>query len=359
MSFFALVDSIALGWPALSVIVVVCLALSAFFSGTETGYMSVSRVRLRHSGLGSTERGQRLLEQLKHIEDPILTCLVGTNLFNVMVSAVATMALTERFGQDGQWLAVVIVSALVIVFGEILPKVIYREFPEVMTLASVPVIGVAMVLLTPVRGLLRAYTGIWHRLVPKGEGETGEELDRRNLAALLLTNSPPMQGDHRFATAVDRFMELASLTLGPIMRPLDQLVTVGPETTVGACLEVAAQSGFSRLPITRQDGGQLLGYVLIRDLLFLSREEHDRMVPRKLWRSYLLVDVRMSPYELFEELRHQGMQLAVVVDPGDSPLGIITLEDLIESVIGSVMDEFDRPLEGPQALKGNDERASL
>jgi len=356
MSFFALVGTIALDWPVILIIVVVCLALSAFFSGTETGYMSVSRVRLRHSGLAATARGQRLLEQLKQIEDPILTCLVGTNLFNVMVSAVATMALTERFGQDGQWLAVVVVSTLVIVFGEILPKVIYREFPEVMTLASVPGIRVAMVLLTPVRGFLRAYTDVWHRLVPINAG-AGEELDRRNLAALLLSNSVPVQGDHRFASAVDRFMELAILTLGPIMRPLDQLVTVRPEATVGACLEVAAESGFSRLPIAREDGGQLLGYVLIRDLLFLSREEHSRMVPRKLWRSYLLVDVRMSPYELFEEFRHQGMQLAVVVDPGGSPLGIITLEDLIESVIGSVMDEFDSPHEGPQAFSGTDERA--
>ncbi len=345
MSFFCLVDTSALGWPELFLIVLVSLALSAFFSGTETGYMSVSRVRLRQSGRGATDRGKRLQEQLKHIEDPILTCLVGTNLFNVMVSAVATMALTERFGQDGQWLAVVIVSALVIVFGEILPKVIYREFPEVMTLASVPGIGIAMVLLTPVRRLLTVYTGIWHRLVPKGDGDKGEELDRRNLAALLLSHSVPLPGDHRFASAVDRFMELASLTLGPIMRPLDQLVTVGPYSTVGQCLAVAAQSGFSRLPITREDGQQLQGYVLIRDLLFLSRQEHERLVPRKLWRTYLLVDVRMSPYELFEELRHQGQQLAVVVDPGGSPLGIITLEDLIESVIGSVTDEFDLPLE--------------
>ncbi len=343
MSFLALLGTSSLGWPALLVIVVVCLAFSAFFSGTETGYMSVSRVRLRQSGLAATNRGMRLLEQLKNIEDSILTCLVGTNLFNVMVSAVATVALTERFGQDGQWLAVIIVSTLVIVFGEILPKVIYREFPEVMTLASVPGISMAMVLLTPVRGLLRMYTGIWHRLVPEGEIEEGEGLDRRNLAALLLSNSVPIQGDHRFAQAVDRFMEVASLTVGPIMRPLDKLVTVGPEITVGGCLEVAAQSGFSRLPITGENGWPLHGYVLIRDLLFLSRDEHERPVPRKLWRSFLLVDVRMSPYELFEELRHQGQQVAVVVDPGGSPLGMFTLEDLIESVIGSVTDEFDIP----------------
>ena len=107
---------------------------------------------------------------------------------------------------------------------------------------------------------------------------------------------------------------------------------------------MAAESGFSRLPITGDDNRDLQGYVLIRDLLFLSRDDHERPVPRKLWRSFLLVDVRMSPFELFEELRQQEQQVAVVVDPGGSPLGLITLEDLIESVIGSVNDEFDLPL---------------
>ncbi len=332
-----------LDWPMLFLLVGLSLAFSAFFSGTETGYMSVSRVRLRRRAGGNDPRGKILQDQLKNIEDPILTCLVGTNFFNVVASAVVTMALTERYGTDGQWLAVVIVSALVIVFGEILPKVLYREFPEVLTLASVPAIRLAMLILTPVRFLLQGYIRIWHRIVPAAAGFGEEGLDRRNLAALLLSNSVPTPGDSRFAWAVERFMKVAGLTLGPIMRPLEQLVTVGPESTVEECLQVAARSGFSRLPITKDDGRQLQGYVLVRDLVFLNREEHHRQVPHKLWRSFLLVDVRMSPFELFEELRHQGQQMAVVVEPGGSPLGLITLEDLIESVIGSVTDEFDKP----------------
>ncbi len=338
-----LLDSISMDWPAVVLVVVLSLIMSAFFSGTETGYMSVNRVRLRSSGQGGTKRGQLLQDQLKQIEDPILTCLVGTNLFNVITSAVVTVALTERFGTQGQWMAVAIVSLLVIVFGEILPKVVYREFPEVMTMASVPGIRVAMVLLTPVRFILGSYSNVWQRLVPTNGSEADVGLDRRNLAALLLSHSVPTPGDQRFAETLDRFMVVAGLTLGPIMRPLNQLMTVGEEVTVATCLDLAANSGFSRLPITGEDSRDLQGYVLIRDLLFLSRDDHERPVPRKLWRSFLLVDVRMSPFELFEELRYQAQQVAVVVDPGGSPLGMITLEDLIESVIGSVNDEFDMP----------------
>lgn len=327
----------------LALVVVICLGLTAFFSGTETGYMSVSRVRLTSDPRGSGPRGTLLQRQLRSIEDPILTCLVGTNLFNVMASAAATMALTEIFGQRGQWLAVVLVSALLIVFGEIIPKVLFREYPETLTLDAVPVLGVAMTILTPVRVLLKGYSGLLERFLPISGEHQETSLDRRNLAALLLSNSVPTEGDRRFAEAVDRFLKVAGLNLGPVMRPLDSLVTVTPDTTVAACLDEAARSGFSRLPIRGEDGRGLQGYVLIRDLLFLSLEKHQQPVPRSLWHHFPLVDVRMSPYELFEELRYQGLQLALVVEPGGSLLGMISLEDLIEAVIGSVYDEFDHP----------------
>jgi putative hemolysin len=329
-------------WLLVAAIAAVSLFLSAFFSGSETGFMSVSRVRLRRQGKADTATGRQLQEMLRNIETPILTCLIGTNLFNVLISAVLTVTLTVLLGERGELAAVGIGATLVITFGEILPKVLYREFPEGLTLPSVRGIRLAMVLTWPVRQALLAYTGLWKRLLPRSEDSLGEGLDRRSLAALLMTNNAPNVEDRRFADLMDRYLELENITLGPIMRRLDKLVTVGPESTVRECLDTAARHGFSRLPITREDGRQLQAYLLVRDLLFLSMEEQDQLVPRKLWRSFLLVDVRMSPYELFEELRSQNAQLAVVTDPRGNLLGMITLEDLIETVIGSIHDEFDR-----------------
>jgi CBS domain containing-hemolysin-like protein len=259
------------------------------------------------------------------------------------------MLMVERYGSRGEWLSLGIVSTLVILFGEILPKVVYREFPERMTLASVPTIAVAMWILSPVRWLLRGYTAILRKFLPPQEGG-GSGLNRRNLAALLLTNSMPNSSDRRFAEAMDRFLELEGHQLTHSMRPLDRLVTMGPDVTVAECLDMASRSGFSRLPITREDGRDLRGYVLVRDLLFLPRQDHDLILPRKFIRPFLLVDERMSPYELFEELRSQGRQLAVVVDGTGNPLGMITLEDLIETVIGSIQDEFDPPPQREDAI---------
>lgn len=315
------------------------LVMSAFFSGSETGLMSVNRARLRGRAYGRGPRARKLDELLGRIEDPVMTCLIGTNLANVLGSAVVTAALIERFGERGEGLAVLIVATVVILFGEILPKVLYREFPERLTVASVPGIRLAMILAAPVRWVLRGYSDLWRRVLPATLG--GDTLDRRNVAALLMTNTLPTADDRRFADILDRYLHLATTPLARIARPVSELQTVGAEATVGDCLRAAAFSGFSRLPITSEDGRLLQAYVLVRDLLFLPREDHDQVVPPHLRRSILLVDGRMDAYELFEEMRGQGRQLAVVADDNGNPEGLVTLEDLIETVVGSIDDEFD------------------
>lgn len=318
----------------------VCLAGSAFFSGTETGLMSVSRVRLRRSAAGDTPRGRRLRRLLRDLEDAVTTCLVGNNLVNVAFSALVTVILTERLGEAGQGVAVVVVSAVTLVVGEILPKIAFREYPERLCLAVLPVFTVVMTVLWPVRLLLGAYRRFWLRLLPPG-GDRARGLDRGSLAALMHTHAQPSDQERGFSEILDRFLQLAHRPLTTLARPLSTVVAVGPHATTAECLAVAARSGLSRLPVSREDGCALQAYVTARDLLFLPPGEADRIVPRRLWRPFVLVDARMTPYEVFEELRGQGNQMAAVCDAAGNPLGLITLEDLIETVMGSIHDEFD------------------
>lgn len=338
------------GWTDNGLIVAIavaaCVVASAFFSGIETGLMSVSRVRMRRSAAGDTPRGRRLRALLRDLEDPVLTCLVGNNLVTVALSALMTVALTARFGDAGEGLAVVIVSVVLLLFGEILPKVAFREWPERLTMAMLPAFLVVMAVLWPVRMVLRGYRRLLQGLVPSS-GDSRRRLDRGSLAALMLAHSPPSQQERGFAEILDRFLQLAHRPLTALMRPLDTVVAIGPETTVAECLAVAARSGLSRLPVTREDGCALQAYVTARDLLFLDAEIQERPVPRRLWRPFVLVDARMTAYEVFEELRGQANQMAAVCDPAGNPLGLITLEDLIETVMGSIHDEFD-----PQVAAG-------
>lgn len=330
----------SLGLPAVVGIGTVCLLLSGFFSGSETGAMSLGRARvhLLKRRLRGSRAARQLEAMLTGLEDIVMTCLIGTNLFNVVFSAVVTMAVTSRLGPEREWVAVILVSVLVILFSEILPKVLYREYPERLMLASALPLQAARVVLWPVRMILRLYSRLWRAILGGGGGAEG--FDRRSLAALLLSYDVPGGHEERFTELVQRFLRLSQLHLTDFMRPLAQLTVITPDATVASCLELAARSGFSRFPVL-SGGNEPRGYVLIRDLLFLRREEHSGPVPRDLWRPLLLVDGRMSPYELFEELRSQGEQMAMVTDPRGKVRGLLTLEDLIETVVGSISDEFD------------------
>jgi putative hemolysin len=330
-----------LSWGLTLGVVAACLAASGFFSGCETGLMSTSRIRLRSMLAQRRDaRGPGLLRLLEGLEEPVLTCLVGTNLFNVLGSSVMTLALTARYGQRGELLTMLIMSALTILFAEILPKILFREYPERLTLAAAPLIRGAMIATYPVLLLLRGYTLLWRRLLPAPAGEPPGVLTRRTLSALLLAHLPGGGEDRRFQASLQRFLDLADQDLRGLMRPFAAWTTVPSTATVGSCLATARASGFSRLPVV--DGHQLRGYVLVRDLLLLPPEVRPEMpLPLSVLRTCLLVDVGLSPHELFEELHAQRSQLAVAVDREGLPLGLVTLEDLIESIVGSIQDEFD------------------
>jgi CBS domain containing-hemolysin-like protein len=334
-----------LAWDLVIGITVACVVGSGFCSGCETGLMSASPIRLRWRQRRRPDpRVQQLNKLLANREDPVLTCLIGTNLFNVLASAVMTVALTARYGTRGEWLAMLIIAGTILIWGEILPKVLFRDFPERMMIAATPIIRVAMVGFGPLRWLLRGYSALWRRLLPAslGEGEPG--LDRRGMSDLLLSSSAPGRQDLAFRQSLEKFLHLAHLKLGQIMHPIDQVVTVTMATTVSECLAMAASSGFSRLPVRSHPGDDLVGWILVRDLLFLHDKSTDQTsIPPTLVQAPLLVDVGLSPYELLEELHGQTQQLAFVVNRRGETLGLVTLEDLLETVVGSIQDEFDPP----------------
>jgi CBS domain containing-hemolysin-like protein len=265
---------------------------------------------------------------------------VGTNLSNVAASAVATALLSALLGPRGEWLAVGVASVTLVIFGEILPKILYREYPERLTMASLPALRAFGLAIWPVRWLLGVYARLLQRLQRSAEDEVSD-LDRNALARLLASTATD-ERDRRFRRTMERFLQLSHRRVAEFMRPVAELVTVEPEVALPEALATAASSGFSRLPV-RGTGGDLLGYLLVRDLLLADPATR----PVSLMRPLLLVDAALSPYELFEELHARDAQLATVVDTGGRSLGIITLEDLIEKVTGAIADEFDQPEEKP------------
>ncbi|HPF34133.1 MAG TPA: CNNM domain-containing protein [Candidatus Krumholzibacteria bacterium] len=315
-----------------------CLLASAFFSGTETGLMSVSRIRLRSRPEAETAALRRLLVR---VEDPILTCLIGTNLTNVLGSALVTSALTLRYGPRGDVIAAVLMSTLIILFGEILPKLLYREYPERLTLASTSALRGAMVTLAPVRAVLLAYSRLLQAVLPGGGDGADRDANRDAVAALLRTQHG-RTGDRSYRELLARTLQLDDLNLGVIMTPAARMVSLSRGDSLTACRATAAVSGFSRLPVIDADPRRPVGWVLARDLLFLDEDAPWRGIPPRAIRTCPWVRRDLSPWDLFEEMRWQQQQIAMVADEDGNLVGLVTLEDLLEVLVGSIEDEFDR-----------------
>lgn len=335
-----------MSWNTLVLVTAVCLVFSALFSGMETGLMSVSRIRLRRLRRSGEGRAEWLAGLLRRVEDPILTCLIGTNLFNVLASSLAAAAMVARFGERGDVIAAAVMAPLVIVFGEILPKVLFREYPERLTVGSVPLLRGAMAVLAPLRAALLAVASLLHRVLPGDPPAEQGVMDRGRLVSLLLTHAAGSSSGH-FTEHLKRCLALADLRLAAIMTPMSRVVSLPADAPLEECRRVAAESGYSRLPV-REPDGSLPGWVLVRDLLLAESGAGPGAV-RALLRDCLLADQDMSPWALLDEMRWQQQQMAVVVDRGGEPRGVVTLEDLLEVLVGSIEDEHDRPV-GRSAL---------
>lgn len=321
------------------VITVCCLFGSAFCSGTETGLMSVSRIRIYlREKQSSSSKLIKLKKYIEKIEAPILACLIGTNLFNVIATSVVTAYLISVYKEKGELYATIIMAVVIIVFGEIIPKVLYREYPESMTLNSVVPLRLFMWIVLPVSFILRLYSKLLTLILPGSSDEIEEEMSRESVGHVVASYNPGLL-DKQFKLLADRCLDLNEIEIISLIQKIDSVVLLNKNMTIAQCKAIAADSGFSRLPLT-DSGGHISGWVLARDLLFLT-EDYDSKVPEKIIRKVVIVDGMMSPWELFEELRWHQQQIAFVVDGNRELKGVVTLEDLLEVVVGKIDDEFD------------------
>jgi putative hemolysin len=318
---------------------VFCIYCSAFCSGTETGLMSASRIRIYlREQKERSKSTTRLKKMLLKIEDPILTCLIGTNLFNVIATSIVTAYLTTLYGSKGDFIAASVMAVSIIVFGEIIPKVIYLEFPESMTIKSIPALRILMILVSPIRWLMMQYSHMLNLLIPGDDSDDSDDISREKMSHILASFQPEDR-DKQFKVVANKCLALSNTTIESLTKQIDNAVCLHDGMSIEQCCKIAAISGYSRLPVLNNTK-RLTGWVLSRDLLFLNNRPEDQL-PSKAVRKAILVQGIMSPWDLFEELRWHKQQIAFVVDTKGDPTGLVTLEDLLEVVIGSIEDEFD------------------
>jgi len=321
-------------------ILTVCTVSSGFFSGSETAFIGVSRERV-HRMADTGKRGDSVRRLLAEPERLLSTLLIANNLVNVLAAAVATVLFISLVGADwGPWLATAVVTAVILVFGEITPKTVAARHPERFALAVAPTIWRLSIVLSPVarffaaitRGLLRLF-----RVPIDGPAEAVTEEDIRALAELGLRGGAIDEVEREI---IDALFDLTDRPVRDVMTPRPDIVTLTEPVTMDVVRNLVATTGHSRYPVTSGDLDDLRGILYVKDLLPLRKDPGPDAIAAML-RTPSYFPESATILDTLQEMRSKRLALGVIVDEHGGLEGLVTAKDLLSELVGELQDEYD------------------
>ena len=327
---------------SISILVMILLVImSAYFSATETAFSSLSRSRIKMM----MERGNRkaaLVYKLSENYDKLLsTILVGNNIVNIAVSSIATVFFIDHLGEStGPMAATVVATIVVLIFGEISPKSLAKESPERFALFSAPILQVCLIILTPVNYLFSLWRKFMSRVIKVND-------DRRMTDEELLTIVAEAEEEGGIGSEESELIrsaiEFNDQEAVDILTPRVNVVAVEQDITAEELEKVFRESELSRLPVYKDSIDNVLGIVNLKDFYACPRDEKFRVMDIATQPVYISENMKIGA--LLKFLQKTKAHFAVVAEEFGGMVGIITLEDILEELVGEIWDEHDEVIE--------------
>ncbi len=321
-------------WAYILIIAALILC-SSYFSATETAFSSLNRTRLRTMADKGDRRAARALALEERYDQLLSTILVGNNLVNIAMATLATILCVRIWGDLGATVSTVVITVLVLIFGEVTPKSIAKESPERFAMFSAPFIGLLMKLCAPVNALFSAWKRLIFRLMkPERRGISQEEL-------LTLVNEVEQQGsiDENEGELLRNVIEFTDLDAEDILTHRVDLVAVPVDAEKEEVARVFRESKFSRLLVYEEDIDEIIGVLHQKDFYVGSGIAEEPL--RELLSPVVFVLRTSKLSVLLRRLQENQSHVAVVLDEYGGTYGIVTMEDILEELVGEIWDEHD------------------
>lgn len=316
---------------------VVLLLLSSFFSASEMAFSSLNAIRLKNMAENGSKRARRAMKVHQNYDKLLSSVLIGNNLVNIASTALATVLFVGFFGDMGVTISTVVMTILVLLIGEITPKTLAKEAPESFAMFSAPVLQAIILVLTPVNFLFTAWKKLILKLfrVQSRPGATEEE---------LLTYVEEVRQDgginEKEESMIRSAIEFDDLEAVDIFTPRVDVTAVALSDDIAAIGEVFYSSGYSRLPVYRQSVDDIAGVILEKDFSHYVKELGEPL--EQILRPLLFVTKSIKIPHLLSEMQQKKMHMAVVLDEHGGTLGIVTIEDIVEELVGEIWDEHEQ-----------------
>ena len=335
------------------IIILVLVGCSAFFSGSETALTATSRSAMYRLEQGGNKRAATVNRLLKRRERLISAILFSNNLVNILASALATSAMIEMFGERGVAYATGIMTLLVLFYGEILPKTIALLHPEKMALRVAPIMSVMVTLLTPfnvaVHGLVNAILRLLR--VPTDRGISAAQVlaELRGTIEFQMTEREVRDEVKHERAMLRSVLDLADVTVGEVMTHRQKTVTLDADLPVSEIVEQLAAGPYTRVPLWRGEPDNIVGVLHAKALLranVRSDAANNKIDILALAAPPWFIPETTTLLDQLHAFRARHEHFAMVVDEYGTLLGVVTLEDILEEIVGDIRDEHDVPVAG-------------
>ena len=322
-------------WLALA-----CLLITAFFSGAEMSFIAANRLRLRHLAEDGHRVAAAYLEAFRNPARVLSTAMMGVTVAHIVASSAVTFALMPVFGGTvAALVSTVVLTPVMLVFGEIIPKAVAREWATSLILRLYRPLVWASVLLAPFVTISQSIVSLLLRLVGGTQADVRHFVSREELKNLLQMEPGEANVTTQEAEMIDNIFDLGETTVREVMVPLVDVASL-PETARPIdAVALIQQRGFSRLPIYAERETHVTGVVTAMDLL---RHGAGAGTVHEIMRQPLFVPEPKRIDDLLREMQKDRVHLAIVVDEYGGATGIVTLEDIVEQIVGEIQDEHDR-----------------
>ena len=329
------------GSITLLVALVILIAFSAFFSASETAFSSLNQIRLKSRAEEGDTSAARVLAMAEKYDKLLSSILIGNNIVNIAAASIGTVLFTKWLGEErGATASTIVLTIVVLIFGEVTPKTLAKEMPETIATAVSPVLNLLMTLFTPLTWLFSQWKKLLGRFVHSSESDAITEGE-------LITMVSEAENDgeltDRESQLIRSAIEFDDVEVEEILTPRVDVVAVEDDISLEELAQTFAESGYSRLPVYHDTVDNIIGVVHEKDFYIARLKKSVTMEDLIAPTLYTTGSTQIS--QLLRTLREQHHHMAVVVDEYGGTEGIITLEDILEELVGEIWDEHDEATE--------------
>lgn len=322
------------------VVLAILILFSSFFSATETAFSSLNQIKIKHLAQNGHHGAKRTLKLSENFDKVLTTILIGNNIVNIGAASLATVIFVRYWGNAGVTISTAVMTTLVLIFGEITPKSMAKRIPETFALAVTPILMMFMFLLTPLNIIFSLWQKLMNRIFKfqKEAPTTEDEL-------LTYVSEVQQEGgiNENEGDLIRSVIDFDDLKVEEIFTPRVNVVAISENDDLKKITHAFRHSGYSRLPVYDNNIDHIIGIINHKD--FYNRVLLEKQALDTIIKPPVFVTEYMKVSNLLELLQEYKSHMAIVKDEFGGTLGIVTMEDILEEIVGDIWDEHDEIIE--------------